>query len=283
MAPSVPESFLKSFRPETFDGRHRDTRAEDWLIRFERFCNAAGIPATGHERIHCIGLLLVDGASRWFDQLGPINNAVIDGENLTAYQVFKRKFRQRFVNANNAEEAFDQLRDLRQKRSVSEYVTLFEKYRSRTTHFDDRDAVRFFRGGLKPEIRQLVDNHPEIADDDINGLISLAERLDKMGKHERQYHRGYRPPHRPSHHNAPRNDSAESYPQPMELDAVRSHPNAQSKFQRPKSRFPSFQSKDEVRKADLTKGLCFYCHEPGHIIDACPIRTTKKPVNSKAH
>lgn len=280
MAPSVPETFLKSFRPDTFDGRHRDTRAEDWLTRFERYCNAAGIPATGQDRILCAGLLLVDGASRWFDQLGPINDAKIDGEDLSAYQVFKKKFRQRFVNTNNAEEAFDQLRDLRQKRSVSEYVTLFETYRSRTTHFDDRDAVRFFRGGLKPEIRQLVDNHPEIADDDINGLISLAERLDKMNKHERQYSRVYRPPHRSSHHTHS-SETSESFPQPMEIDSARSHPNTQSKFQRPQSNFRSSRSKDEVKKTDLAKGLCFYCHNPGHMIDACPLRT--KSSNSKAH
>ncbi|KAK3806568.1 MAG: hypothetical protein J3R72DRAFT_507192 [Linnemannia gamsii] len=199
---SIPETFLKSYRPETFDGRYRDTRAEDWLIRFERYCNAARIPETGQDRILCAGLLLTDSASR-----------------------------------------------------------------CRITHFDDKDAVRFFRGGLKPEIRQLVDNHPEIADDDINGLIALAERLDKMNKHNRQFTRTFRPPQ------APR--VQETFPQPMELDAIHAHPNTQSKFQRP-------QSKDKAKKSDLAKGLCFYCHEPGHMIGSCP-KCNKKPSNSRAH
>ncbi|KAF9305305.1 hypothetical protein BG003_001398, partial [Podila horticola] len=190
--PSIPEAFLKSLRPDTFNGRHRDTRAEDWLVRFERYCNAAHIPEIGQDRILCAGLLLIDGASRWYDQLGTISEAMINGKRLSPYQVFKYKFRQRFVNSNDAEDAFDQIRDLRQKRSVNEYVTLFERYRSRLNNFDDRDAVRFFRGGLKPELRQLVDNHPDIADDDINGLIALAERLDKMNKHERQFSRNHR-------------------------------------------------------------------------------------------
>ncbi|KAK3816885.1 MAG: hypothetical protein J3R72DRAFT_497964 [Linnemannia gamsii] len=38
-------------------------------------------------------------------------------------------------------------------------------------------------------------------------------------------------------------------------DTIHAHPNTQSKFQRP-------QSKDEAKKSDLAKGLCFYCHEP---------------------
>ena len=196
---------------------------------------------------------------------------MINGKRLSPYQVFKYKFRQRFVNANDAEDAFDQIRDLRQKRSVNEYVTLFERYRSRLNDFDDKDAVRFFRGGLKPELRQLVDNHPDIADDDINGLIALAERLDKMNKHERQFSRN----HRRSNYSSPTFVNQESFPQPMELDAVRAHANTQSRFQRP-------MPKDEAKKNDFSKNLCFYCHEPGHMISSCPARN-KKQSNSRAH
>lgn len=268
---TIPATFLKSFRPDTFDGRFRDTRAEDWLDRFERYCEAAEIPATGQERILCAGLLMINGASRWFKQLGTLTATTINNVPLTPYQVFKYKFRQRFVNSNDAEDAFDQIRNLRQKRSVNEYVTLFERYRSRLTDFDDKDAVRFFRGGLKPELRQLVDNHPEIADDDINGLIALAERLDKMNKNERQFSRNYRQPN----HSPSTAVNQESFPQPMEIDAVRTHPNAQSKFQHT-------STKNETRNNDFAKNLCFYCHEPGHMISSCPARN-KKQSNTRAH
>jgi len=189
---SIPNAFLESVFPKTFNGRHRDSRAEDWLVYFERYCNAAHIAETGQDRVHCAGLLLTGDASRWYKRLGTIAEATVDGKRLSPYQVFKYKFRQRFINANYAEDAFDQIRNLRQKGSVNEYVTLFEKYRSRLSDFDDKNAVRFFRGGLKPELRQLVDNHPDIADDDINGLIALAERRDKMNKNERPFSRSYR-------------------------------------------------------------------------------------------
>ena len=58
------------------------------------------------------------------------------------------------------------------------------KIRACLTKFDNEDVVQFFHRGLKPKIHQLVNNHPDIADNDINGLIALAERLDKMNKSE---------------------------------------------------------------------------------------------------
>jgi len=54
------------------------------------------------------------------------------------------------------------------------------KYQSHLGNFNDKDAIHFFHGGLKPELCQLVNNHPDIAADDINGLITLTECLDKM-------------------------------------------------------------------------------------------------------
>ncbi len=256
---TIPVTFLKAYRPDTFDGSLRDSRAEDWLTRFLRYCNAAEISEDGQERITCAGLLFTGNASRWFDQLGTIEGMTLLGVDHSPYETFLFRFRQRFINANDAEDAFDQIRELRQKRSVNEYVMQFEKIRSRIDNFDDRDAVRFFRGGLKPEIRQLVDNHPEISVHDINGIIALAERLDKM-KYPRSFSRPYHPP-----------TAIESYPQPMELDAAYVD-----------SRYPRPSSRDANRKADLAGGLCFYCHKPGHMIGACPMRN-KRSSNSRAH
>ena len=192
--PLIPESLLKSLQPKTFDSWFHDAHTEDWLVRFEWYCKTTLIPETGQHRILYAGLLMIDDASHWYEQLSEITKAMIDGQKLSAYQVFKFKFHQCFINADDAEDAFDQIKNLQQKRSVNKYVTLFMRYRSRLTEFTDKDAVRFFRSGLKPELRQLVDNHPDIAKDDINGLIVLAERLDKMNKSERQFSRSHRKP-----------------------------------------------------------------------------------------
>ncbi|KAF9286818.1 hypothetical protein BGZ74_001218 [Mortierella antarctica] len=93
----------------------------------------------------------------------------------------------RYVTSYDADDAFNRLRALRQKRSVNEYVIVFERLLGQINGLNDRNTVRLFRSGLKPKLRQLVDNHTEIADDDINGLIGLALRLDKMHKNGRQF------------------------------------------------------------------------------------------------
>jgi hypothetical protein len=267
------KALLKGLHPEKFSGRFRDHRAADWLVHFERFCKVSKIDAIGQDRIDLAGLLMTDVASQWFDQLGDITDSIIDGKQLSAYEVFKYKFRQRFVNLNDAEDAYDQMRALRQTRSVNEYVILFEKLRARLNNFDNEQAVRHFRSGLKPELHKFVDNHPEIADDDLHGLIALAERLDKMNKNERPFSHN----HRKQNFSSSGYVKEETFPQPMDLDSVRAHEGTQSKFQRP-------MSKDDVKKNDFANELCFYCHKPGHMINACPARNrNRKSSNSKAH
>jgi hypothetical protein len=117
----------------------------------------------------------------------------------------------------------------------------------------------------------LVDNHPDIAKDDINGLIALAERLDKMNKSEHQFSHSHCKPNFYSSSYV----KEETFPQPMDLNSVHAQENTQLKFQH-------LISKDDLQKKDFEKSLCFYCHEPGHMINLCPVHK-KKQSNSKAH
>lgn len=267
------EDHLKGLCPKTFNGRYQDSHAEDWLVCFEWYCKATMIPETGQNWILYTGLLMIDDASCWYEQLSEITNATIDSQQLSAYQVFKFKFCQCFINTNHTKDAFNQIKNLQQKRSVNEYVTLFMRYCSHLTDFTDKDAICFFCSGLKPELHQLVDNHPDIAKDDINGLIALTECLDKMNKNEHQYSHSYHKSNVSFHTHA----KEEMFPQPMELDDVHAHPNTQSRFQWP-------MSKDEIWENDFSKNLCFYCHKPNHMINTCPkCNHNKKSSNSKVH
>ncbi|KAF9395260.1 hypothetical protein BGZ94_006585, partial [Podila epigama] len=149
----VPKAFLKCMQPQPFSGRNRDKRTDTWLDTFESYCDATGVPTTGNSRIVCASLLLTDVARKWYKQLGPIEAAVIQGKSMTPYEVFRFKFRQRFCNANESDDAYDKLRALTQKRSVHEYASQFENYRNNIDDMTEREAFRLFRGGLKPEIR----------------------------------------------------------------------------------------------------------------------------------
>jgi len=216
---------------------------------------------------------MIDDASHWYEQLSKITDATINGQQLLAYQVFKFKFRQCFINTNDAKDAFYQIKNLQQKCSVNEYITLFTRYHSCLTDFTDKDAVCFFHSGLKPELQQLVDNHPDIAKDDINSLIMLTEHLDKMNKNEHQYSHSYHKSNVSFHTHA----KEETFLQLMELDDVHAHPNTQSRFQQ-------MMLKNEIRENDFSKNVCFYCHKPNHMISTCPKHNcNKKLSNSKVH
>lgn len=270
------DNFLKAFRPDRFDGRVRDARAEDWLVAFDRYCDVAKIPKTGSARVQCAALLMIGDASRWYSE---IESDLDDPSNKDEpYETFKTKFRERFVKTFDADDAFDQLRRLTQaRRSVTDYSNEFLRLRTRIKDLDKKTACRLYKGGLNPDIRQFLENHPSIAEGNLNGLISLAERLDRTPRNERYHHRPlFNHHHQRQHHQQhqpqqqPRHTSlTDSYPQPMELDAIqRSYNNSQSRFQQS-------ISKEEQKKNDFTKGQCFYCHKTGHLIGDCPARAKK--------
>lgn len=265
------DNFLKAFRPDKFDGRARDARAEDWLVAFDRYCDVAKIPKTGDARVQCAALLMIADASRWFveieDDLGKL------GTNGESYELFKTKFRERFVNTYDADDAFDHLRRLLQgRRSVTIYSNEFLRLRTRIKDLDKKAACRLYKGGLNPEIRQFLENHPSISEGDLSGLIALAERLDRTPRNERYQQRSFDNHYHQRQQNhsqqQPRHTpQTESYPQPMELDEMqRSYSNTRSRFQHS-------PSKNDQKKLDSAKGQCFYCHKSGHLINDCPART----------
>ncbi|KAF9962890.1 hypothetical protein BGZ73_002504, partial [Actinomortierella ambigua] len=53
----LPEQFIRTFKPERFDGRARGSKAEDWFQSVERYCSALGLAADDPNRIGMTGLL----------------------------------------------------------------------------------------------------------------------------------------------------------------------------------------------------------------------------------
>lgn len=254
----ITDGLLRYLANHTFDGSARDARAEDWLIRFERICMAFSKDITADEMYAAATLSLIKDASRWYEN---IKDSIKATATHSIYVVFKTKFRERFIQEHDANDAFDQLRNLNQgKRSATEYVNLFMKLHSRISDLNDTNACRLLRGGLRADLRRFVENHPAV--NDFNSLVALVERLDHMPRSTPQtYHNNfqnqYRP--RPQQQNSNRfTPPSESFPQPMELDSI------QSKNRKPR---------DQQKKTDFENGLCFYCHAPGHTINGCPKRS----------
>ena len=254
---ALPEYFLKSIKLPTFNGNDRHYRADEWLEKFDEYFEDANT-AEGH-KLRIIRQHLKDTAHRWFHKQG-FN---IDGD----YPEFKKKFEKRFGKPDDSDSALKRLITLKQTRSVEKYVSAFEALRSRIDDMSDYMATQLFINGLKTEISKLIHANSGLDNDDFDAVVALAEKIDAAPNHERDFIR-------PNHsHQYRRQD--ETYPQPMELDAIRTHPGTQSRFQRAPTR-------EATKQKDFADDLCFYCHKPGHRINECPERN-KKALKSKAH
>ncbi|KAF9149524.1 hypothetical protein DFQ26_001922 [Actinomortierella ambigua] len=233
----------------------RDAQAEDWLIAFDRYRGALGLI---HQTTiaNCMMLLFVGDASRWFEMI----RETIDQTN--PYDDLRLKFRARFVQSHDADDAFDQLRSLRQKGSAFEYTFKFQRLALRVKGLDTKTACRLLKGGLKPEIRVFVENHPSSQDLDLNSLISLVERIDRAPS---QFPSGR---HQPAY---PRTQYSHNGPQPMELDSIRAVPaeSSRSRFQGP------IRSRQQQKQHDYANNLCLYCHRAGHRVASCPQKAGK--------
>ncbi|KAF9154657.1 hypothetical protein DFQ26_000179 [Actinomortierella ambigua] len=230
----------------------RDARAEDWLVGFDRYRCALGL--THQTTIaNCMMLLFIGDASRWFEMV----RETID--TTRPYDDLRAKFRQRFVQSHDADDAFDQLRVLKQKGSAFDYTFQFQRLALRVKGLDNQTACRMLKGGLKPEIRVFVENHPSSQDLDLNSLISLIERVDRSPSHASSGR------HQQTHARTPFG------PQPMELDSIRAAPaeSSRSRFQGP------VRNRQQQKQHDFANNLCLYCHRAGHRVAACPQKAGK--------
>lgn len=263
MVDALPEYFLKSVKLPTFNGNDRNYRADEWLQKFTEYFEDAKTQEPHKLRI--VRQHLKDTAHRWFRN----QNFDLD----TGYTSFESRFKKRFGKPDDSNSALKQIVSLRQTKSVAQYISQFEALRSRIDDMSNYMATQLFINGLKSDISRLINANSGLTSDDFDAVVALAERIDAAPTHERSFIRATSN-HWPRTY-VPRSQNQETYPQPMELDTAQGHPNTQSKFQRP-------LSKEEVKKNDFAAGRCFYCHEPGHLIGACPLRN-KKSSNSKAY
>lgn len=261
MVNALPEYFLKNVKLPVFNGNDRHYRADEWLQKFDEYFEDAKTEE-GH-KLRIVRQHLKDTAHRWFRK----QEFDLDSD----FSGFKILFKKRFSKPDDSDSAFKQIIALKQTKSVEKYISEFESLRSRIDGMTDYMATQLFLNGLKSDISRLIKANSGLENDDIDSVVALAEKIDNAPNHDRPF---VRPQY--NHWSQPstqRFQAQESYPQPMELDAIQAHPNTQSKFQR---------SKNEVRNDDFAKNLCFYCHQPGHRIGSCPARNQKQS-NSMAH
>ena len=234
----VFENFLKNVPLSVFHGRPHES-VQDWLSEISEYFDL--VNATSTQRAQGAKLLLRDNARAWVRQLRPNN------EHEDPWEHFKYHIKARFENPNSKFFARSKLYTLKQTGSVTRYIAEFEKCRALLDDLAEPEAIQCFLNGLKPKLQEHFAGNPLLRTNLYN-IMQIAESLDNVLFKHSQTFGGY----------PIRQPPQETFPQPMDLDAMTTRSN-------PK--------KPSQKQQDLTNRTCFYCHKPNHQIKNCPERS----------
>ncbi|KAF9157951.1 hypothetical protein BGX20_003646, partial [Mortierella sp. AD010] len=236
----VFDSFLKNVPLSTFHGRQNED-VRDWLAEIEEYFEIGNVSV--EQRYKGARLLLRDNARRWVKLYTPpqsVNNS---------WESFKAALLKRFESPNAKYFARSKLYELKQRGSVTKYISEFEDLRSRIDDLGEAEAIQAFLNGLKPKLQEHFAGNPALRES-LSMIMQTAETLDSV--HHRNRFLAQPPPQS-------QQSNYTDGPQPMEIDAVIKHKPA---------RKPT--AAVEQKQLDMAKRTCFICHQPNHQARQCP-------------
>lgn len=140
-----PLQQLRWPKPDCFSGAQGDD-VSDWIQKMELYLRAHR--ATEMEAIAFAVQLLKDHASRWWRSVIMHNPLVCE-----SWTAFTEQLRRQYVAPNAAVHARSKLNQLRQTRSVHEYVRHFQLHMVDIPNMGIDEARERFLAGLKPHIQ----------------------------------------------------------------------------------------------------------------------------------
>jgi len=254
MSSKALESFMKHVAPPTFSGKPHEN-VNKWLSRLQKYF-AMSPTLSSAQKVCCAEYLLKDNAELWVTMRPQPSS-----EEQDPWEFFQAAIVYQYENVNEKRRARNSLYDLRQKTSVTNYITEFHNLHSKVPEITAYEAAQIFYHGLKPRIQGFFASDPSLLND-LRSTMRAAEGFDNSFFYHPQSNSGYqnrtysRPPN-PTPYN----------PMAMELDAMQQHRNP----------FPNSnrQNPGARKQADLNNRTCFYCHQSGHQAKSCPNKAGK--------
>ena len=207
---------------------------------------------------------LTDGTARvWKESFLSAKEKNGGGYNLGTVISFVKALKEAFAPSDIAGNARASLRNLKQTGTADEYVSQFRILAGRSGITDSVPLIEYFMEGLKPSILDKIYALEKIPST-IDGWYTHATRVDN------QWHRAQEIKARSkgttplkvkkTNHFTPRYTNTPD-PNAMDIDRLTM----------------------EERTEHMKKGLCFDCHQPGHVGKDCPNKkkNTTRPLNFK--
>jgi hypothetical protein len=233
---------------EMFNGR-KARGVTTWLGRARKILIMSNVPIHSPQAVHYVSSFLEDNALKWFEMMAA--NVSLDQRPHAGFQSFDA-FAMSMTAALGehfpAEKARDRLTTLKQRGSVVDYGSEFQRTLADIPDMDVGTVRYFYLRGLKDKLREMITGKfDDLASWDVIHLVAC--RHDQLSYVAR-----------PSLHTHI----------PMDLG------NVNVTKDKAKSRTPRQASKPrppltQAERATLTEqGGCFYCRKAGHIATDCP-------------
>ncbi|CAI7733187.1 unnamed protein product [Closterium sp. NIES-53] len=241
-APAVVSARLKAPEPEPFVPRKRDLPVRRWLFQMEEYLSLCHVNQAEWAR-HA-GMMLQGAAATWWQSC----HAAI-----STWEEFSASLRINFEPVNAIERARDNLAELRQHRSVAEYINRFRELVLEIPDIPAAEQIDKFKHGLKPKIRTEVELRGATTLDE---MIRVAERFDTINFAAYQGFQG-----RTGQPTTAGHTNHFNGPTPMELGVV------------------------DQRTRNQSTLTCYSCGKVGHIKRHCPNRHNfgRSPENGQRH
>lgn len=195
---------------------------------------------------------------------------------VTDYKAFKLGLTNTFGDLDAIATAERKLRDLHQTSNVASYISEFTQVTSYLSYEDN--ALRFFfYGGLKSNIKDELARVPKTTTltslkETAFAISSRLEEREQEKKSAKTFGPGNHMPY--GFHQAPAaariatstpttstTTTAVTYPSAMEIDAA------------------NFKPRDRLTQSErqerIDKKHCFYCNDPNHAVNSCPLLANK--------
>lgn len=235
---------LKPARPDNFSSVRESGRPEAWLFTVSTYFQAAGI--TDPDTITFVATLLRGSAALWWQCH---TRLVAEGITaiITTWPAFQLAFTEQFAPVSNVRHARDQLSNLKQTKSVAQYVTEFRMLILQIPNASEDEQLDKFIRGLKPAVRCQVEMRDPT---NLQEAMRLADRADTH-LHRTSLHPASvsQPAHAAAP--APAAPAAPSVPVPMDIGVMNTCLTPQEK------------------EALSKEGRCFRCKKQGHRSHNC--------------
>jgi Retrotransposon gag protein len=279
-AQSASKDRAKLAPPQPFEGKV-NSNVLTWLVSMESYLYGCSTPL---DRWPVVASTYMKGtALDWYHAYFRTHS----GSSTITWDSFKTSLLARFRPVDSDRLGRGQLMELRMRsndkgRGILQYVDKFNQLVNQVSDITETEKFTYFNQGLTPDLQKLLIPLTHI--NSVADAISMVVRYEMITQshdnsrtpaynsrpYSNQRTSGTSPPAWPTQRNTAYNSSSSSAP--MELGAMSTEPQAEEEQPDQLHALRNERLTPEQVEQHKRQGLCFQCHQHGHLSRQCPLK-----------